>query len=136
VDGALKLKRATRHDGKCQCTLSTRLRTRAGSARQWPPRHAFGSGGLSSGVACSRASSPSGWPRNPTGAVPMRADTGGQRRWDATAHRSRCDGSRWQAHTRASSQQRGGDGWPAHRRQFSRRCHAGEQRRGIGRRGS
>jgi hypothetical protein len=33
---------------------------RAGSARRWLPRHAFDSGSLASGAACSRTSSPSG----------------------------------------------------------------------------
>jgi hypothetical protein len=74
VDGASEPKRATRHDGECQLTLSTWLR-----ARQWPPWHAFGSGSLASGVACSRASSPSGRLCNSTGAAPTRADAGGQR---------------------------------------------------------
>jgi hypothetical protein len=60
VDGASELRRATRHDGECKHTLSTRLRARAGSARRWPPWHVFGSGSLAIGAACSRTSSPSG----------------------------------------------------------------------------
>jgi hypothetical protein len=79
VDGASEPRRATRHDGECQRTLSTWLREHVSSARQWPPRHAFGSGSLANGAACSRTSSPSGRLQNPTGAVPTRADTGGQR---------------------------------------------------------
>jgi hypothetical protein len=100
VDGALEPRRATRHDGEGQRTLSTRLRAHAGNARHWPPRHAFGSGSLDSRAACSRTSSSRGRLQNPTGAAPMRADAGGQRRWDTTVHRSRRDGSRWQMNTR------------------------------------
>jgi hypothetical protein len=79
VNRASESRRAMRHDGRCQRTLPMWLRARAGSARQWPPRHAFGSGSLASGAACSRTSSPSGRPRNLTGAAPTRVDAGGQR---------------------------------------------------------
>jgi hypothetical protein len=79
VDGASEPRWATRHDGGCQRTLPTRLRARAGSARRWPPRHAFDSGSLASRASYSRTSLPSGRLQNPTGAAPTRADVGGQR---------------------------------------------------------
>jgi hypothetical protein len=50
VDGASALRQATRHDGECQRTQSTRLRTRVQAALDnGPPRHTFDSGSLASG---------------------------------------------------------------------------------------
>jgi hypothetical protein len=69
VDGASEPRRATRHDGECQHTLPTWLHARGGSARRWPPRHAFSSRSLASGVACSRTLSLSGRLQNPIGAA-------------------------------------------------------------------
>jgi hypothetical protein len=77
------------------------------------------------------ASSSSSWRGHPGWSSDERQQSGGQRRWDTTVHRSRRHASRRQAHTWASSRKRGGDGWPTRRWQFGRCCHAGEQRRGI-----
>jgi hypothetical protein len=127
---------STWHDGECQRSLSTRLCAHTGSTIQWPPQHAFSSGSLASGAACSRTSSSSGQIWNPTSAASTRPDAGGQQRWDATAHHIQCDGSRCQANTWLSL-------W--HGVVMSGRLIGGnlvgvamwaEQRRGIGGRGS
>jgi hypothetical protein len=126
VDRAPEPRLATRHDGRCQRTPPTRLRAHAGSASQWPPRHAFGSRSLASGAACSRTSSPSDRLRNPTNAAPTRANTSSS--GDGTPRRTAADVTAQggaDAHVDIL-EARGGDGWPARRRQFGRRHHAGE----------
>jgi hypothetical protein len=93
-----------RNEG-CQCTLATWLHARMGSARRWPPQH-----------TSDRRS----------------ADEGRRRRAAVTGHH----GALQLTLSQGGSEHvtilvaRGGDGWPAQRRQFGRRCHAGEQRRG------
>jgi hypothetical protein len=77
VNGALEPRRAMRHGRRCQRTPPTRLRAPGGSSSRWPPQHAFGSGSLASGAACSRTLSPSGLLQNPISAAPTRVDTGG-----------------------------------------------------------
>jgi hypothetical protein len=88
------------------------MRAYMGSATQGCRRCAFSHVSSASGAGYARHHCQAPGVASQLAQRRVAAGAGGQWPCDAIVHHSRCDDSRWQAHTRASSRHGGDDGWP------------------------